>query len=123
MTILYMLLAIAFETGWAVAMKASIGLSRPVPAAITIVCYLLSVVFLALAAKRMELGAAYAIWAGSGAVLIALAGAAVFGEALSPGRVLSIGLIVAGIVGIHLSGSPPPAAQTGRQSASLADSG
>lgn len=103
-TSFYLLLAIVFEVAWAIAMKLSAGLTRPRPTAGLIVSYLLSVVFLALATKKMEIGVAYAIWAGSGAVLIAVAGVMYFKEPATAAKVISIGLIIAGIVGLQLSG-------------------
>jgi multidrug transporter EmrE-like cation transporter len=103
MNYLWLALAIVFEAGWAIAMKLSNGLTRPAPAAATVVMYLLSVVFLALATKKMDLGAAYAVWAGSGAVLIAAAGVVYFKEPATALKVASIGLIVAGIVGVQVA--------------------
>lgn len=111
MTYLWLALAILFEAGWAIAMKVSDGLTRPAPTAATVIMYLLSVVFLALATRRMELGAAYATWAGSGAVLIALAGFVYFREPVTVLKVVSMGLVVAGIVGLQLSESHEAAAK------------
>ena len=105
MSYLWLLLAIAFEAGWAIAMKLSNGLTRPIATAATVVMYLLSVVFLALATKKMDLGTTYAVWAGSGAVLIAAAGFVYFKEPASALKVASIGLIVLGIVGLQIAGS------------------
>lgn len=104
MTYLWLVLAIVFEAGWAIAMKVSDGLTKPIPAAATVVMYLLSVVFLALATRRLELGAAYAMWAGSGAVLIAIAGFVYFKEPVTALKVVSMGLVVAGIVGLQFAG-------------------
>lgn len=112
MTMLYLIIAILFESGWALTMKMSDGFSRWGYAAATVVLYLLSVVFLALATRRMELGVAYAIWAGSGVALIAIAGVFLFKEPVSLVKGASIALIVAGIVGLQLSGAhgaPTPA--------------
>jgi multidrug transporter EmrE-like cation transporter len=103
-TTLYLILAVVFEVGWAVAMKVSGGLARPVPAAITIVAYILSLVFLALATRRLEIGAAYAVWAGSGAAIIATIGILYFREPVTALKLISLGLVVAGIVGLQLSG-------------------
>lgn len=103
-TYFYLILAIVFEVAWAIAMKLSVGLTRPRPTAVLIVSYLLSVVFLALATKKMEIGVAYAIWAGSGAVLIAVAGVMYFKEPATAAKMISIGLIIAGIVGLQMSG-------------------
>lgn len=104
MTYLYLSIAIVFEVGWAIAMKLSKGFSRPGPAAATVVMYLLSVVFLSLAARKLEIGVAYAVWAGTGAALIALAGIAYFKEPASLLKMVSVGLIVIGIVGLQLAG-------------------
>jgi multidrug transporter EmrE-like cation transporter len=103
MTYLYLVLAIVFEAGWAIAMKMSDGLTRPRPAAATLVFYLLSLVFLALATRRLDVGPAYAVWAGSGAVLIALAGIFYFKEPASALKLASMALVVLGIVGLQLA--------------------
>jgi len=103
---LLLILAIMFEAGWAIAMKMSDGLSRPWPTAATAVMYLLSLVFLALATKKMEIGTAYAIWAGAGVSIIALAGVVWFGEPFTLTRAASLLLIIAGIVGLQLRASP-----------------
>jgi small multidrug resistance pump len=102
MTLLYLILAILFEVAWAVAMKASSGLSKPIPAAITIVAYILSLVFLSLATRRLEVGAAYAVWAGSGAAIIATIGILYFREPVTILKLASLGLIIAGIVGLQV---------------------
>lgn len=104
MRTLWLCIAIVFEVGWAVAMKMSDGFTRPRAAAATGVMYILSVVFLALAARHMQLSIAYAIWAGSGVALIAMAGVVYFKEPVTAGKVISIGLIVAGIVGLQVWG-------------------
>lgn len=102
MTPLYLVLAIIFEAGWAIAMKLSHGLTRPVATAVTAVFYLLSLVFLSLATRRMDIGTGYAIWAGTGVALIAAAGMIYFEEPVTPLKLGSIVLIVAGIVGLQL---------------------
>lgn len=100
MTTIYLTLAILFEAGWAIAMKLSDGFRKPGPAAATVVLYLLSVVLLAQATKKLDVGVGYAIWAGAGAVLIAIAGIVYFKEPASAVKLVSIGLIVLGIVGL-----------------------
>jgi multidrug transporter EmrE-like cation transporter len=105
MLYLWLGLAIIFEAGWAIAMKLSQGFTRPGPTLATIIMYLLSVVFLAQATKRLDVGVAYAMWAGAGAAIIACAGMAYFKEPITVAKVVSLGLIIAGIVGLQLSGS------------------
>lgn len=104
MTILYLALAIVFEVGWALCMKKSEGFTRAGYVAATIAMYLLSVVFLALASKKMEIGVAYALWAGTGVALIAVGGMWLFNESASAIKLVSIGLILIGIVGLQLAG-------------------
>lgn len=101
MIMFYMLLAIACEVGWALAMKRSQGFTRLGPTAGTLLLYVLSVVFLALATRRMDVGVGYGIWAGSGVALVAVGGMLFFRERLTLLKVVCIGLIVAGIAGLH----------------------
>ena len=103
MLYLWLALAIAFEVGWAVAMKLSDGLTRLWPTVVTIVFYFLSVVFLSFATKRMDVGTAYAIWAGSGMAIIALIGMWYFKEPVTAMKVASLALVAIGIVGLNLS--------------------
>lgn len=105
MLYIWLALAITFEVGWAVAMKISNGFTRPIPTAATIIMYLLSVVFLAQVTKRMDVGVAYAIWAGAGAALIAIAGITYFREPVSAAKIISILLIITGIVGLQITGN------------------
>lgn len=105
MTALYLVLAIVFEVGWAIAMKLSDGMTKVQPTIAMVVMYLLSVVFLALATKKLDISVAYAVWAGSGAALIAIAGIVHFKEPATALKIISVGLIVAGIVGLQISGT------------------
>ena len=110
MTYLYLALAVVFEVGWAVGLKASQGFSRPLVAAGTLVMYALSLVFLMLAVRRLEIGAAYAIWAGLGAAIIAAIGVVYFREPLTTLKAASLVLVIAGVVGLNLSGAGHSAA-------------
>ncbi|MBN1239684.1 MAG: quaternary ammonium compound efflux SMR transporter SugE [Gammaproteobacteria bacterium] len=100
---LILLLAGILEVGWAVGLKVSHGLTRPWPAAATIVAMIASMALLALAVRTLPLGTAYAVWTGIGAVGTVLLGMALFGESASPVRLFCIGLILAGIVGLRLT--------------------
>ena len=104
MTYLLLALAIVFEVGWALAMKASDGLTKPRATAAMVVMYVLSVVFLALATRKLDVGVAYAIWAGSGVALIAVCAVFLFNEPMNLAKAVSLGLIVMGIVGLQVSG-------------------
>jgi len=97
--------AIAAEVGGTTCLKLSEGFSRPLPSLGVVVLYALSFVFLAWVLKTIDLGVAYAIWAGLGTALVATVGFLAFGEAISSVRLLSIGLIILGVVGLQLSGA------------------
>ena len=104
MTYFYLALAIVFEVGWALGLKVSDGFTRPLAAGATAIAYILSLVFLMLAVKKLDVGPAYAIWAGTGAALIAVAGMLWFKEPISVGKVVSMTLVIAGVIGLNLSG-------------------
>lgn len=104
MTYVYLALAIVFEVGWALCMKASEGLTRPPATAATVVLYLLSLVFLALATRKLDVGIAYAIWAGLGAAIIAVGGVVIFREPMTALKVVSMLLVIAGVIGLNLAG-------------------
>lgn len=99
---LMLLLAGIFEVGWALAMKYSDGFTKLVPSIITIVGYILSAIFLAIALKKLPLGTAYTMWTGFGIVGTSVLGIFLFQEKLSLPQVICILLIVIGIVGLKL---------------------
>jgi multidrug transporter EmrE-like cation transporter len=105
MTYVALALAIVFEAGWALALKASDGFTRPVWAGATAVMYIASVLLLGVATRKMDIGVAYAMWAGAGIVLIALGGAVWFKEPMGMAKVACIALILVGIAGLHVLGS------------------
>ncbi len=90
------------EIGWAVGLKYTEGFSRLGPSAATIVAMVASVGLLGWSLKVLPLGTAYAVWTGIGAVGTAIFGIMLFGESKEVARLVSIGLIVAGIVGLKL---------------------
>ena len=102
MHIFTLILAILCEAGWALCLKKAAGWTRPAWVFATLVLYALALLFLELASRRMEIGTAYAVWAGAGVVLISLGGAALLGESLSLGKLGCILLIAIGIVGLSL---------------------
>ena len=97
-----------FETGFAVLLKQSHGITRVAPTIGFAVCALISFGLLTLALRHLEVGPAYAAWTGLGAVGTALVGIALLGESVSVLKLVSIGLIVAGVIGLYLSGVTPP---------------
>jgi small multidrug resistance pump len=95
--------AILFEVAGTTAMKLSEGFTRPLPSLLLFVFYLISFAALTLALKRIDLGIAYAIWAGLGTALIALIGIVHFHEPLTLLKLVSIGLIILGVIGLNLA--------------------
>lgn len=94
--------AIVAETIGTTALQASQQFSKFWPSAIVVVAYGASFYLMALALKVIPVGIAYAIWSGVGIVLIAIIGFAVFGQKLDLPAILGMGMILAGILVIHL---------------------
>ncbi|MFO1251366.1 MAG: quaternary ammonium compound efflux SMR transporter SugE [Inhella sp.] len=100
---LLLFLAGLLEVVWAIGLKYTEGFTRPWPTAITLLAMGLSVGLLGLAMRGLPVGTAYAVWVGVGAVGTAILGIYLFNEPATPGRLISLGLIVAGIVGLKLA--------------------
>lgn len=100
---LLLLIAGLLEVGWAIGLKYTEGFTRLWPSVGTLVAMTLSVVLLGIAMKSLPVGTSYAVWVGVGAVGTAILGMVLFGESASAGRLVSLGLIVAGIVGLKLA--------------------
>ena len=98
-----LLLAGLFEVGWAIGLKYTEGFTRLWPTLGTVAAMAVSLSLLGIAMKSLPVGTAYAIWVGVGAVGTALLGIVLLHEPANAGRLLSLGLIVAGIVGLKLA--------------------
>ena len=92
-----------FEIAWAIGLKYSEGFSRLWPSVFTLVAMVLSVLLLGFAMKNLPVGTAYAVWVGIGAVGTAIMGIYLFNEPADMGRLISFGLIIAGIIGLKLA--------------------
>ncbi len=92
-----------FEIGWAIGLKYTEGFTRLWPSVWTLGSMAVSVYLLGLAMRSLPVGTAYAVWVGVGAVGTAILGIYLFGESASPGRLASLGLIIAGIIGLKLA--------------------
>ena len=99
-----LVLAGVFEVAWAIGLEYSEGFSKPVPTLGTAVAIVISMVLLAQAVKELPIGTAYAVWTGIGAVGTASLGVVLFDEPASLARAGFIGLIIFGIVGLHVAG-------------------
>jgi quaternary ammonium compound-resistance protein SugE len=96
-----------FETAFAVLLKQSHGMTRLWPTAGFAICALLSFALLTIALRELEVGPAYAVWTGIGAAGAAMVGMMFLGDAVSTAKLISIGLILAGVIGLNLSGVTP----------------
>ena len=96
--------AILFEVAGTTSMKLSEGFTKLVPSVFLFVFYVASFAALIFALKRIDVGVAYAIWSGVGIALIAATGILYFREAATALKLVSIGLIVVGVVGLNLGG-------------------
>ncbi|BDD86454.1 quaternary ammonium compound efflux SMR transporter SugE [Desulfofustis limnaeus] len=94
-----------FEIGWAVGLKYTEGFTRLWPTVGTVLSMIISLGLLGIAMKSLPVGTAYAVWVGVGSVGTAILGIVLLGEAAHPLRLVSLGLIVAGIVGLKLASS------------------
>jgi quaternary ammonium compound-resistance protein SugE len=100
---LVLVVAGVFEVGWAIGLKYTHGFTRFGPTAWTLASMVLSFYLLAIAMRTLPVGTSYAVWVGVGAVGTVILGIALFDEPVDIGRIASLALIIAGIVGLRLS--------------------
>jgi quaternary ammonium compound-resistance protein SugE len=97
---LYLFAAGVFEVAWAIGLKYTAGFTRLFPTVGTVLSMIVSLGLLGLALKTLPVGTAYAIWTGIGTVGTAALGIVLFGESAGALRLVCIGLIVLGILGL-----------------------
>jgi len=100
---LYLAIAILFEIAGTTAMKLSDGFTRLVPSILLFACYFVAFGSLTFALRHLDLSLAYAIWAGLGTAIIAIIGIVWFDEPAGALKLVSVGLIIAGVIGLHLA--------------------
>jgi quaternary ammonium compound-resistance protein SugE len=100
---LLLVLAGLSEVAWAIGLKYTDGFTRLWPTLGTVAAMVISLGLLGLAMKSLPVGTSYAVWVGVGAVGTAILGIVLLGEPATAGRLVSLGLIVAGIVGLKLA--------------------
>jgi quaternary ammonium compound-resistance protein SugE len=102
----YLFIAGLFEMGWPVGLK--LGWTkegiRVAPLCASGICMLMSGIFLLLSLRTIPMGTAYAVWTGLGAIGTFLIGLAAFNEPATAARLMCVGLIAAGILGLKVSG-------------------
>jgi len=92
-----------FETGWAIGLKYTDGFTRLWPTVWTVFAMIISLWLLGIAVNKLPVGTAYSVWVGVGAVGTVVLGIALLGEPANPARLISVGLIIAGIIGLKLA--------------------
>ena len=105
---MYLSLAIVSEVIGTSFLKSSDGFTKLAPSVVVVMAYGFAFYFLSLSLRVIPVGIAYAIWAGTGIVLIALVGWAVFGQSLDLTAMVGIALILAGVVVLNVFSSSVP---------------
>ncbi len=103
MSWLILILAGLFEVGWAIGLKYTEGFTRLWPTVGTALSMVVSLGLLGIAMKDLPVGTAYSVWVGVGAVGTVILGIVLFNEPVNPLRLVSVGLIIAGIIGLKLA--------------------
>jgi len=106
---LFLLAAILLEVAGTTCMKLSEGFTRTVPSLLIFLFYGLAFSALNMSLRSIEIGIAYAIWAGLGTVLIAAIGIAWFREEASIAKIGFLALVIIGVIGLQLSSGGPAA--------------
>ena len=91
------------EVGWAIGLKYTDGFTRLWPTLWTVAAMIGSLWLLGIAMKSLPVGTAYSVWVGVGAIGTVILGIVLLGEPATAGRLASVALIVAGIVGLKLA--------------------
>ena len=124
---LALLLAGAFEVGYALSVNGSAGFTRAIWSASAALFFLFTLFFLSVALKGIDVGIGYAVWAGIGAVGATVLGPVFFSETLTVAKVFWLAVIIAGVVWLKLADSPKMTAShsegTGRPGGLRAQSG
>jgi quaternary ammonium compound-resistance protein SugE len=101
-----LILAGLLEIVWAVGLKYTEGFTRVWPTVFTVLAMLISLALLGVAMKTLPVSTAYAVWMGIGVVGTAILGIVILHEPASFGRLFSISLILAGVIGLKLTNTP-----------------
>jgi len=95
------------EVGWAIGLKYTQGFTRFWPSAATFAAIAASMYLLAVAARTLPIGTAYAVWVGIGAAGTATLGILLFQEPATPARVFFLVLLLAAIIGLKFTAQTP----------------
>jgi quaternary ammonium compound-resistance protein SugE len=101
----WLVIAGLVEIAWAAGIKYTQGWTRLWPSVTVLALYLLDIFLLSIPMSRLPVGTAYSVWVGIGSLGATIAGIVLFGEAATPGRMLCIALILAGVIGLKIQSS------------------
>jgi len=104
---LYLFIAGLIEIAWAYGLKLSEGFTRPLPSVLTVLGLAGSFVLFARAMRTIEIGTAYAVFTGIGTAGTVVIGIALLDEPVSALRLLFVGLLIAGIIGLKMVSAEP----------------
>ena len=99
----YLVVAGLLETGWAIGLKYTEGFTRLWPSLLTAGGIAASMILLAIAARTIPIGTAYAVWVGIGAVGAVILGIILFDEPRDAIRLVFVGLLIVSLVGLKLT--------------------
>lgn len=101
----WILLVIAglLEAGWAIGLKSTQGFTKLIPSVLTIAGIIASMYLLALAARTLPIGTAYAVWVGIGTFGAIVLGMTLLGEPVNPGRIFFLVLLLVAIIGLKVT--------------------
>jgi small multidrug resistance pump len=102
-----LLLAIGSEVIGTSCLKLSEGFSRPIPTLVVLAAYSSSMLLLSRVVQTIPLGITYALWSGIGIIAIVLVGLLAYKQVPSPGQLLGITTITAGVIIVNLTGKHP----------------
>ena len=105
MSYFYLTLAIIAEVIATSSLRATEEFTKPLPTLIMVMGYGLAFYFMTLALRTLPLGVTYAVWSGLGIVLISIIGVIFYNERLDIAATLGMGMIIAGVLIIHLFSS------------------
>jgi small multidrug resistance pump len=102
MAYLYLAIAIIGEVIATSSLKASEEFTKLVPSVAVVVGYIVAFYFMTLVLRTMPIGITYAIWSGVGIVLVSIIGVAYYKQIPDAPALIGMGLIIAGVLVIHL---------------------
>ena len=105
MSWIFLISAIVMEVCGTTCMKLSEGFTKWLPSVLIFVFYAAAFTLMTFAVRKLDLSLTYAIWSGVGTFLIALIGLFWFKKPFTVLKVVSMALVIAGVVGLNLSGT------------------